>query len=44
MQVYGATRSAVYQAKYRLMPLWRDILREVQAELDATPPLPSGSV
>ncbi len=44
MQVYGATRSAVYQAKYRLMPLWRDILREVQAELDSTPPLPSGSV
>lgn len=40
MQVYGASRAAVYQAKHRLMPLWRDVLREVRAELDAPPPPP----
>ena len=44
MKVYGASRAAVYQAKYRLMPLWRDILREVQEELEGEPPPPDGAV
>lgn len=44
MKVYGATRAAVYQAKYRLMPVWRDILREVQEELEGEPPPPDGAV
>ncbi|MBR6023277.1 MAG: sigma-70 family RNA polymerase sigma factor [Kiritimatiellae bacterium] len=37
-QTYGVSRAAVYQAKHRLMPLWRDALRAVQADLDAPPP------
>ena len=44
MKVYGASRAAVYQAKYRLMPVWRDILREVQEELEGEPPPPDGGV
>ncbi|MBR3582989.1 MAG: sigma-70 family RNA polymerase sigma factor [Kiritimatiellae bacterium] len=41
MKAYGATRAAVYQAKYILAPLWRGILQEVQAELDPPPPPPA---
>ena len=40
MQTFGASRAAVYQAKHRLAPLWRDALRAVRDELDAPPDIP----
>lgn len=40
MRTYGASRDAVYQAKHRLSPLYQDILREIQSELDSPPAIP----
>ena len=43
MQVYSASRAAVYQAKHRLLPLWQDTLRSVAADLDTPLPPPAES-
>jgi RNA polymerase sigma-70 factor (ECF subfamily) len=39
-QTYGISRASVYQTKHRLLPLWRETLRAVHADLDAPPPPP----
>ncbi|MBQ7252566.1 MAG: sigma-70 family RNA polymerase sigma factor [Kiritimatiellae bacterium] len=43
MRTYGASRDAVYQAKHRVTPLYRDILREIRTELDSPPAIPPPS-
>ena len=40
MQVYGASRDAVYQARHRAIPAYRAALLAVQAELDEPPSIP----
>jgi RNA polymerase sigma-70 factor (ECF subfamily) len=40
-QTYGVSRAAVYQAKHRLAPLFRNALRDVQASLDSPPSPPA---
>lgn len=40
MQVFDASRAAVYQAKHRILARYRDILRAVVDELEAPPPTP----
>lgn len=39
-RTYGVSRDAVYQTKHRLLPLWEETLRDVQASLDAPSPTP----
>lgn len=41
MQVFDASRAAVYQAKHRILPRYRELLRAVVDELEAPPPTPS---
>lgn len=43
MQVYGASRDAVYQARHRAIPAYRTALLAVRAELDEPPSIPPAS-